>query len=181
MEKDFFTIKVHWYALKVFFNRIFEVEDYLKQRGVDSYIPCETVFVIQKNGTKRRVRKPVISSLLFFHSTEQQALEVQSQLKGRVMLYVKRDDLFRKPIVIQDKEMEIFMLVTSSGEKGLDYFGDDNVKFHKGEHVRVIGGTFKGAEGYICRIKGNHRLIVTVQGICAVATSYIPQCFLQKL
>ena len=42
-------------------------------------------------------------------------------------------------------------------------------------------GKFKGAEGYICRIKKNSRLVVAIQGVCAVATSYIPQSFIQKI
>ena len=74
------------------------------------------------------------------------------------MLYTRRENLTKRPIRIPDKEMGIFMLVSSSGEQGLEYFSDD-----------------------ICRIKGNHRLIVAIQGVCAVATSYIPQCFLQKI
>ena len=45
----------------------------------------------------------------------------------------------------------------------------------------VIDGKFKGAEGYICRIKKNSRLVVAIQGVCAVATSYIPQSFIQKI
>ena len=36
-------------------------------------------------------------------------------------------------------------------------------------------------EGYIKRIKGNHRLIVAIEGVIAVATSYIPNCFLEKI
>ena len=40
---------------------------------------------------------------------------------------------------------------------------------------------FAGAEGQIVRVKGNRRLIVYLTGICAIATSYIPQCFLEKL
>ena len=143
--------------------------------------PCGIAIVSQKNGTKKKVRKPVISSLLFFQSTEKQALELQTQLNGRVMLYTERENYSKKPIAISDKEMNTFILVSSSGEKGLEYFGEDKMKFRKGEHVRVIDGAFKGAEGYICRIKGDHRLIVSIQGVCAVATSYIPQCFLQKI
>ena len=176
-----FPITTHWYALKVFFNRVFEIEDYIKQQGIDSYIPCETVVVTQRNGKKKKVRKPVISSLLFFRSTERQAVALQVQLDGRVMLYTRRENLTKRPIRIPDKEMGIFMLVSSSGEQGLEYFSDDSLRFQKGEHVRVIDGRFKGAEGYICRIKGNHRLIVAIQGVCAIATSYIPQCFLQKI
>lgn len=45
--------------------------------------------------------------------------------------------------------MNIFMLVTSSGEKGLEYFDTDNPKFYQGDHVKVIDGTFKGAEVYL--------------------------------
>ena len=77
--------------------------------------------------------------------------------------------------------MDIFILVSSSGEQGLEYFTADDRKFHEGEHVEVIDGPFKGAEGYIHRIKGNRRLIVSIEGVCAVATAYIPQPLLKKI
>ena len=181
MDENFPQTSIHWYACKVFFNRVFMVEDLLKKQGINSYIPCKNTLVFQKDGTKKKVRKPVISSLLFFQSTEQQALDLQMQLNGRIMLYIERENCNKRPIAISDKEMNTFILVSSSGEKGLEYFGEDKMKFRKGEHVRVIDGVFKGAEGYICRIKGDHRLIVSIHGVCAVATSYIPQCFLQKI
>lgn len=43
--------------------------------------------------------------------------------------------------------------------------------------MRVTEGPFKGAEGYIKRIKGNRRLIVSIEGVVAVATTYIPGVF----
>lgn len=172
---------IHWYALKVFFNRVFEIEEYLKSLQINCYIPCETTFILQSNGKKKKIRKPLISSLVFFQSTEKQALKIQKYLNGRVILYVKQENFAKRPIAIPNQEMDIFILVTSSGEKGLEYLENAPSIYHKGEHVRVIDGPFKGAEGYIRRIKGNHRLVVAIQGICCVATSYIPQCFLQKL
>ena len=45
----------------------------------------------------------------------------------------------------------------------------------------VTGGIFKGAEGYIKRIQGNKRLVVSIEGVVAVATSYIPAVYLEKL
>ena len=173
-------LQKHWYASKVFFNKVFEIEKILQEQEVECYIPCETVLV-ERNGIKKKVRRPVISSLLFFRSSEKCALELQKQLNGHILLYTQKVGLKRLPSVISEREMNIFILVTSSGEKGLEYFGDDRTDFHVGEPVRVIDGPFKGAEGYIRRIKGNRRLVVTIQGICAVATSYIPQCFLQKI
>ena len=170
----------HWYALKVFFNKVFEIEEHLKSRGIESYFPTETV-VVEKGGKKKKVRRPVISSLLFFRSSRQVALEQQRELTDRVILYVERIGYSREPVAIPDIEMERFRLVASSGEEGLEYFGSDSPEFRKGEHVCVIDGPFKGAEGYIRRVKGDHRLFVSIRGVCAVATSYIPRIFLKKI
>ena len=163
--------KKHWFALKVFYNKVFAIEELLLKKKIKCYIPCETV----------NVRKPVINSLLFFHSETYIAKEIQKILTDKVILYTRQIDFKKIPLAIPEREMNIFMLVTSSGEKGLEYFDTDNPKFYQGDHVKVIDGTFKGAEGYICRIKKNHRLIITVHGVCAVATSYIPQAFLKKI
>ena len=156
---------MHWYAFKVFYNKVFEIEDSLNRDKIETYIPCERILV----------------ELLFFYSTEKQALALQQKLTDRVLLYTRLVNWQKLPIAIPEREMKIFMLVTSSGEKGLDYFGDVPMEYSTGERVLVTDGPFKGAEGCIHRIKGNRRLIVAIQGVCAVATAYIPQCFLRKI
>ena len=152
----------------------------LKKDKIETYIPREET-LMERNGIKKKLRRPVINSLMFFRSTVCRALEVQRQFTNKVILYTRQKGLKRLPLAIPDREMNIFMLVTSSGEQGMEYFGEDNSKFQQGERVRVIDGKFKGAEGVICRIRKNRRLVVTVQGVCAVATSYIPQAFLQRI
>lgn len=169
----------HWFALKVFYNKVFEIEESLKKDDIDCYFPCEYA-VVMRNGVRKIIRKSIISSILFFHSTTLRAMEIQRQFTDKVILYTRDKELKKVPLIIPDREMNIFMLVTSSGEKGMEYLGADSTKFCRGERVRVIDGKFKGAEGYICRIKKNSRLVVAIQGVCAVATSYIPQSFIQK-
>ena len=142
----------HWFALKVFYNKVFEIEESLKKDDIDCYFPCEDA-VVMRNGVRKIIRKPIISSILFFHSTTLRAMEIQRQFTDKVILYTRDKELKKVPLIIPDREMNIFMLVTSSGEK----------------------------EGYICRIKKNSRLVVAIQGVCAVATSYIPQSFIQKI
>lgn len=164
----------HWYALKVFFNKVFDIEETLNGYGISTYIPCET----QGKGHER---KPMINSLLFFRSTPAFAGRINTLLYNKAFVYTSGSEIGKKPHAIPEKEMNIFMLVCSSGESGLEYFGPDDSLFRKGDHVRVTDGVFKGAEGYIRRIRGNRCLFVTVQGVCAVATSYIPRCFLQKI
>jgi hypothetical protein len=73
----------------------------------------------------------------------------------------------------------MFLFVCTAGEQGLTYLGDDRPEYHQGDRVRVIDGPFKGAEGHIKRIKKDRRLVVTVSGVAAVATSYIHPSLLE--
>lgn len=168
-----------WFAFKVFWNKVFDIEEYLNDKSVQSYLPCVTE-TVSKGGVPVSQRRPVISSLIFFRSTPKEAEIFRKELDGKVMLFTRTVDSRREPAVIPDREMGVFMLVTGAGHQGLEYVGDVP-EFRKGEHVRVIGGEFKGSEGYINRVRGDRRLVVSISGICAVVLTYIPQCFLEKV
>ena len=79
------------------------------------------------------------------------------------MAYFDRET--KKPAVIPDREMELFMQITSADTSDLEYFSDEAIDYRSGDKVRVTGGPFKGAEGYIKRIRGNRRLVVALEGI----------------
>ena len=125
----------HWFALKVFYNKVFEIEDILKKDKIETYIPCEET-LMERNGIKKKLRRPVINSLMFFRSTVCRALEVQRQFTNKVILYTRQKGLKRLPLAIPDREMNIFMLVTSSGEQGMEYFGEDNSKLTESSRER---------------------------------------------
>lgn len=171
---------LHWFALKTYYRASFELETALQQDHLDTFFPCERVLVQCRNGEKKYVRRPLISGFLFFRATLKQALQVQKTYVRQCYLFTRTEGFQKVPCIIPDAEMNRFMLVVSAGDAGLEVI-DDHRDFTQGEAVRVIDGPFKGAEGYICRIKKNRRLVVSIQGLCAVATSYIPREFLQPL
>ena len=170
----------HWYALKVFYNRVFDVERLLAQDGVKTYIPLRSTETTVGGRTIRR-REPAVSSLMFVRQAERAVLELMQRAKANspLMVYFERET--KKPAVIPDPEMEAFMLVTSTDDPGLEYLPEAPAELRRGDRVRVTEGVFKGAEGYIRRVKGNRRLIVSIEGVVAVATTYIPGCFLEKI
>lgn len=168
----------YWYAVKVFYNRTLKVEAALKTQNIESYIPMKSVEQIV-NGRKIRRRKPAISSLMFVRCTLHQAAELQPMLNNQAMLYTNRGE--KQPAIIPDEQMQRFISITSIDDLGMEYIGEVSPEWTTGCRVRVIDGIFKGAEGHIKRIKGNHRLVVAIEGIVAVATSYIPECFLEKI
>lgn len=170
----------HWFALKVFYNKIPQLAKEFIADNIEIYVAYEKVATVRK-GVKKIVTRPIIASLMFFRSTDAKAVEIQSKLGNRALVYTRKEGQNRVPVRIPDRQMNIFMLVCSSGQDGLEYYGAGGSDFSKGDYVRVTGGPFEGAEGHVVRIKGSRRLVVSIEGVCAIATSYIPNCFLMKL
>ncbi len=109
-----------------------------KRQDRDLSIPCEET-LMERNGIKKKLRRPVINSLMFFRSTVCRALEVQRQFTNKVILYTRQKGLKKRlPLAIPDQEMTFSMLVTSFGERD-EYFGRTIPSFTR-ENVWVIDG-----------------------------------------
>ena len=153
---------VGWYALKVFYNRTEQVREEIQGLAKEIYAP-----------------RNVISSLMFVRTTPSQLEYIRKDHYKHLKVYTQPGE--RTPYMIPDREMDVFKFVTGMEDKNLTLIDPSAVNYKEGEHVRVTGGIFEGAEGYIKRIKGNKRLIVSIEGVVAVATSYIPTIYLEKL
>ena len=195
--------KLGWYALKVFYNKVFEIEALLDDMGLETYIPVRKVQLKGEEHMRiaRRLatpddrrrdnqffqagpiifkRVPVVSSLLFVHAPEDRLPDVEKSIYGKGFLYRMVDN--KRPCVIPDKQMGMFQMVCSSGADGLEFFADDDMtRYKSGDKVRVLEGPLKGAEGYIKRIRKDRRLLVAIEGFIAVATTFIPPQFLAKV
>lgn len=169
-----------WYALKVFYNRVFALRDRLAPSVAESYVPLRSEVVV-RDGKRQKMTRPLVSSLLFVSVRPDRACELQPLVEGEAMVYTRHTASGLEPAPIPDREMELFKFITSGGHEGVEYLGDDCPRYHKGDLVRVIDGPFKGAEGHIVRIKDNRRLIVSIKGVCAVATGFIPGAFLERI
>ena len=152
----------HWYAMKVHYNRVQPLIAEAREKGMEFFAPTS-----------------VIKSLLFLHCTEEEVLRFATEHWQRVWLY--RSTESRQPAAIPDREMEVFRFVVTAGRDGLTLLGDDRPEYHEGDRVEVTGGPFKGAEGHIKRIKRDRRLVVTIRGVVAVATTYIHPSLLRKV
>ena len=103
-----------WFALKVFFNRVFDAEEILVGRGFETFIPVTLTMLkgdeffrvkhrLMKPDSKRcdgkykvvgpviYERKTIVASLLFFRGTLQDALQVKADFEGSRMISLKGD------------------------------------------------------------------------------------------
>ena len=121
----------------------------------------------------------IMPSYIFLHTTLKQIELLRLTEYNRFYVYVDRAT--RIPLAIPQREIDIFKIMTSAGEGGFEFLGDDPSVYQKGDLVRVTDGPFKGAEGYVKRIRKDRRLIITISGVAAIATAYIPLELLEKV
>lgn len=179
MPKDQKNDELHWYALKVFYNRVVYLKSLMDPEGVETYVPLHTVEQYDK-GRLSYEEKQLIPSLMFVRCREKWLEDFKRKYPEDFMFYTEAAT--RRPGIIPDTEMRSFILVTSANSgRNVKYFGADAPEYHTGDRVRVIEGLYKGAEGYIKRIKKDRKLIVSVTGVAVVAVSYIHPSFLEKI
>lgn len=193
-----------WYAVKVFFNKVFEMEALLAAiPDTETFLPVDKVqlkgpahLLARKRIAKAEAegkslspyiqegpvifqRVPMVTSLIFVYTGAEMLPEIEKKLIDDNLID-KRGFIYRSAdkksyAAIPERQMASFRLVTSQGSKGLDFFSaQDITRFKDGSRVRVKEGPLKGTEGYIKRIRRDRRLLVGIDGVVAVATSFIP-------
>lgn len=167
-----------WYAIRVTFNREMKVKDDLDLRGIESFIPMKYVMGTRRG---RRVKKlvPSIHNLIFFRIQP----SVMKEYKATTRLPIRyiMNPATKKPVVVPDKEMQNFIAVAGTYDEQLEYITPKPGQFSRGDHVRILGGPFEGAEGVLQRVKGDSRVIVSIIGLVAVATTTIHPSLIEKI
>ena len=175
-------LEPHWFALSVYRNKVFEARDYFKSAGYITYLPIVQTLDAQH----RTVECPAVSRLLFVKTTIESIISEErlslSASDHCPRFYIYRCADRQTPQIIPEPQMQMFILVSSAGESDLVYYSLNGAQNYKqGDHVRVIDGIFKDAEGYVRRVKDDRRVVVEIEGICAVALPFIHYRFLQKI
>lgn len=172
----------NWYAFKIFFGRGKPVKAYFETKNYEYFYDVKKQYLDKKDNKQKIEEVPVMANIIFLRSTRREAEETERYFLNKIMLYrCKNEEDMKVPSVISERDIRIFRIVANSGVEGLDFYDEYNPKFIKGDKFRVISGPLAGAEGYVVRIKKDHKLYVSIEGLCGVTTGYIPKAFLQKI
>lgn len=145
---------------------------YLDSQGVENFIPMRYEYIVKN---ERRIRKlvPAIHNLVFVHSSRRRLDEIKEAPGMTIPIRYIMDREHHCPIVIPDAQMRSFMAVSASYEQAILYFEPSELNLPKGSRVRITGGVFAGVEGVFVRIRHDRRVVVSIEGVMAVATTYI--------
>ena len=139
-----------WYAIKVFYNKVFEIEGRLQGRGLETYLavekvelkgrafwaakkklaedpcPLEERYVV--DGPRILLRRPLVTSLIFVKALPEQIARVDALLKeplaggGNPRGFIYKNVDRTAFCIIPPAQMEAFRLVVEAGAGGLEFF-----------------------------------------------------------
>ena len=167
-----------WYAIRVTYNRELKVKEDLDARGITCFVPMQYRRE-ERHGQMVKRLVPSVHNLIFIYLTPSEMTEYKRTTDLPIRYIMNRET--RKPIIVPSHEMESFIKVAGTYDEKLIYLNPEPGDFAKGERVRIIGGDFAGAEGVFVRVKGDRRVLINVQGVVAVATTYVHPSMIEKI
>jgi len=166
---------MNWYAAKVKYQTERKMKLWLDEQTIENFIPFHTV-LIERNGKKIKREKPIVPGLLFIRTNYSTACALPGESSIRMIFMRNLEN--HQLLVVPDKQMQDFMFLLDFSEAAVRI---ENTNLRRGDRVRVIKGDFAGIEGELIRIKGHKRVVVRLEGLFSLATTYIPSAYLEKI
>lgn len=176
-----------WFVLRVSYGRIDKAKIFVEAKGLECYVPLQYKEV-RKQGKKRIITSPLLPSLIFLHSTAEQAEtllhdnKVMTNKSQALLSYyfdhtihLQNNPNRNPPLKIRDEAMNNFIRLTSIKNPHIIPVTSNSIQFKLGDNVVVTEGEFNGIHGRVARIAGQQRVIVELFDECLVATAYIPR------
>ena len=181
-----------WFVLRVSEGRIIKAKAFVETNGLECYVPLRYKEV-RKQGKKRIITEPLLSSFLFVHATAEQVETLLYEIKvstneSRNLLSYYFDHTSQRqdnpdcnpPLTICDEVMNNFIRLTSIKNPHIIPVTTETIQYKLGDMVIVTEGEFKDIHGRVARIAGQQRVIVELFSGCLVTTAYIPKEEMEK-
>lgn len=174
-----------WFVFRATYGRESKALSFLETKGIEAYLPQRWT-VRQVGNSTKRVKEPLLPNLLFAYcSLEQAEVLIKHTPELQYLNYYYNHlqcepDGKNPPLTVKYEQMMNFIAVTSAPNEHIRLIDASRCHFKSGDKVRVVNGSFTGVEGKVARISGQQRVVVEIDGLCAVATAYIPTAFLEK-
>lgn len=174
-----------WFVIRATYNREDKAYDFLTADHTDAFRPMHYALRLV-DGKQRRVLKPLLPNLLFVYATPE---KMETYVRRTPQLcyinyyynHFKNENGKNPPLTIPYEEMMNFIHLLSTESEHLKVVDPTRCHYKSGDEVMVTQGEFEGVRGKVVRVSGQQRVAVNLQGLCLVATAYIPSAFLRTL
>ena len=177
-----------WYPMRVAYGRderVIRLKQHLDNEGIENFLPMRYKYTKTEQWDVEKELIPAIHGLIFVHSSQEKLTELKMTRREFEPLHYMTNQLAEDGntplLTVPQKQMTDFMRVASIQDERFIYM--ENLAFvaKPGKRVRITDGQFKGVEGVIKRIKKSQCIVVQVEGVAAIALTFVPSAWLEDL
>ena len=186
-----------WYVLRVTYNRRQAAVRMVREAQVQCYVPMHYVKItppgspekpLKGKGRPHLVLEPLMPNLVFVYARRRQADALVGLRDGglSVLKYYLNRTLTREgngkhpPLTVPHEQMLNFIRATVTCNEHVRLVSTEQCHYRPGDRVRVVEGEFEGVVGRVARVSGQQRVVLELEGICLLATAYVPSAFLRE-
>ena len=166
---------IRWYPMRVTYHRELKIKEQLDLLGIENFVPMHYDLADSSEGP-RKTLVPAIHNLIFVHASQVVLTHLKMHRKEfepmRYMMKTSANGM-SEILHVPDRQMEDFIKVASAQDASI-IFLDVRDTANMDRRVRITAGHFKGVEGVIKRIKKNKFFLIQIDGVAAVAITYVP-------
>ena len=173
---------IRWYPMRVTYHRELKIKEQLDLMGIENFVPMHYDLTNSSEGP-RKTLVPAIHNLIFVHASQEVLTHLKMHRKEfDPMRYITKtsSDGHKNLLYVPDRQMEDFIRIASAQDDHI-IFLDTRDSTNMGRRVRITAGRFKGVEGVIKRIKKNKYVLIQIDGVAAVAITYVPSDCLEPV
>lgn len=176
-----------WFVFRAIYNQVFKAQEAFREAHVQTYIPMHYVQKT-RDGKKKRILEPLLSNIVFAYTTREMAnslVRKPAKTSKYLKFYLdkttsKESNGYHPPLTVGFNDMQNFIRLTSIDNEHIMLVSKQHVHYKSGDMIKVIDGEFTGTIGRVARVAGQQRVVIEIQGLCIVATAYIPTGFIVK-
>lgn len=176
-------VDLHWFPLRVTYNRELKIKQEFDRLGITNYLPMKIDLQGEKE-LQKTVLVPAIHNLIFARTTQETLTNLKIKNKAfaplRYMMSHQSDGE-KGVLTVPDYQMENFMKVAAVQDSSIKYLDCSEYVNKIGKKVKITAGQFKDVVGVIKRIKKNKYFVVQIEGVAAIAVTYIPKQFIEEV
>ena len=169
-----------WFAVRTMYRNDLNVGRYLEAQGAEVFIPMHYVDV-KRGGAVRQVLEPVVRNIVFTRTCRSLLDRVKKELESKwaIRLFMNRET--HEPILIPEEQMRSFIAVSGTYDQAVLYLEPTELNLSQGTRVRITGGIFEGVEGVFVRVRHDRRVVVNIEGVMAVATTFVHASLVEEI
>lgn len=172
-----------WYVMRVTYQREVIAQKRFSEMGLESFVPMKRSRRRTPQGRTFYIDEPAIHNFIFVRACKQQLDSLKRCVMPWLRYMVVRDAEGNSIMTVPDEQMRSFIAVAGNKQEQASYMLTDGLDLSQGDRVRVIAGPFVGVEGVFIRLKGQRkkRVVVSIEGVVAIATTTIPISMVEKI